>query len=267
MSLVSLAIRIIAQRVLEQRTWADRVIDSPLDPMAELMRGASEDGVTEQPAKPPLICLFTPDASNAGEGRDSHAGPTEVKLTIFIYASPSRISTKENNLYEIEIDNTGSALALNMVARQVEHAFHFASEPWGALWAKFVVRVRERSSKFVLVEIAPGVFIPCQEVVYSLQTVMDPDFGEPVGVWAALDAALRASDPESIQIADLLKSAIAAPDDMPAWEIVQKTFGWSNAAHEAIGLRPVEGSTQLDDGAETLVTQIDASYGGPVEEE
>ncbi|WP_378952076.1 hypothetical protein [Mesorhizobium sp. ANAO-SY3R2] len=240
MSLISLATRTVLRQLLLGRTWAgDLVVDQPLDPIAEVMRHA-----TGKPA--PVIAIYTAEAKGEPCGLETQGGPQAIKMMVYVYLPPSRIDLPDG--VSLEIDNVGSALALNIMGRQVDAAMHFGNTDWIALWRKFVTRIAEKTSRFILVQIEQGVPIPCLEIQYELTCVADADFGKPIyGGWLKLDALLRAKGTEGADLADLIKGLIEGPQGLPDYEQFQVNFGLSASAVDAIGIAPVLGSAD-DDG-------------------
>lgn len=251
MSLISLATRIVLARILSGRTWAaDRILDQPLDPISEVLRGADRK-------QRPVIAIYTSQAKGKPVGLETQGGVQAVTMTIYVYLPPARIDLPEE--VEFAIDNVGSGLALNTMGRQIDAAMHFGHAAWIALWRRFVLHVDDKVSRFVLVQVENGVKVPCMEVVYDLNCVADADFGKPLyGGWADLDALLRADGPatEGELLADHLKSLIELPAALQDYEVFQGNFGLSAAALDAIGVAPL--ATDPDDGGVPDLESVDA---------
>lgn len=253
MSLISLATRIMLVRLLAGRTWAqDQIYNSPLDPIAELMRAAN--------AKPkPAIAIYTDQAQGKPVGLETQGGCQIVRTKVYIYLPPSKIELPD--LVEFSIDNVGAALALNTIGRHVDAAMHYGNAPWVRLWRRFVLKIDDKVSRFVLVEIQSGVKIPCLEISYELDCVADADFGKPLyGAWIELDALLRAdgAGSEGEILADHIKGLIEDPAGLHDYELFQMNFGLTDAAFEATGLAPLPSSTDPDDGSAPNLEGVDA---------
>lgn len=247
MSLVSLATRVIFGEMLKGRTWAeDRIIDSPLDPIAEVLRSTDGSGK-------PVIAVYTSKATGKPVGMDTQGGAQSIDLMVYAYLPPKSVSLPEG--IEFTIDNTGAGLALDTMGRQIDAATHYGNEDWVRLWRGFVLNVEEREARFVLVELERGLPVPCVEVKYSLRTIAEADFGREIyAEWAKLDAALRATErADDTQLADLIKGLIESPADLEDFEQFQMNFGLSDAAHQATGLAPL---AVTEDGEAPLLEEL-----------
>lgn len=232
--MITIALRTVLCRILEGRTWAaERVFDSPLDPLAEVGRVID---VKQQPC----IAVYSQEAKGKPTGLETQGGKQAVKMVVAVYLPPSAIKTPNGTV--LEIDNVGSALALDTLGRQVDAAMHFGEKAWVAIWRSFVLNIVEKTSRFVLISIENGVRIPCLEVEYELDCVADAEFATPLyGAWQKLDAQLRIAGPgsEDVKIADHLKKLIEEPAGLHDYEQFQANFALSDEAFATTGLNPV----------------------------
>ncbi|MCO5144542.1 MAG: hypothetical protein M9895_00035 [Aquamicrobium sp.] len=249
MSLISLATRTILQEMLRGRTWAeDRILDQPIDPIQEVLRGADERGK-------PVIAVYTSKAEGKPTGLDTQAGVQSIDLNVYVYLPPRKIELPES--VEFEIDNSGAGLALNVMGRQIDAAMHYGNADWIKLWRSFVLSVEKRTDRFVLVEIERGLPVPCLEILYEIRAVAEADFAKPLyGAWVDLDTLLRASEvPGSTDLADLIKGLIESPEDLFGYEVFQLNHGLTDEAYMAIGLAPLATN---EDRSVPDVEEIDA---------
>lgn len=250
MSLVSLATRVILQELLKGRTWAGGLImDQPLDPIQEVLRGADDAGK-------PVIAVYTSKAEGKPTGHDTQGGPQSLSLMVYVYLPPRKIELPDSVAFEI--DNTGSGLALDVIGRQVDAALHYGNTDWIKLWRRFVLNVESRTARFVLVEIERGLPVPCLELQYQVRTVADADFGRPLyGDWVTLDTLLRDDDKvaDNIHLADLIKGLIEKPDGLFDYQAFQMNFGLTDEAHMAIGLAPL---VTREDGSVPDIDEVEA---------
>ncbi|RWC91653.1 MAG: hypothetical protein EOS72_03080 [Mesorhizobium sp.] len=253
MSLIALATRVVLVRLLAGRTWAqDPVLDSPLDPIEEILRAANG-----QPK--PVIAVYTSESKGKPVGLETQGGKQSVRTAVYVYLPPSKVTLPEGVAFEI--DNVGSGLALSTMGRQIDAAMHLGNTPWLKIWRRFVTCIDEKTSRFVLVEVQSGVKIPCMEVIYELDCVADADFAKPLyGAWLDLDTLLRAdgADTEGEMLANHIKSLIEKPEGLHPYEVFQANFGLMDAAYEATGLAPLAGSLDPDSGESPLLNSVDA---------
>ncbi|RWM29407.1 hypothetical protein [Mesorhizobium sp.] len=253
MSLIALATRVVLVRLLTGRTWAqDPVLDSPLDPIEEILRAANR-------APKPVIAVYTSESKGKPVGLETQGGKQNVRTAIYVYLPPSAVTLPDGVAFSI--DNVGSALALSTIGRQIDAAMHLGDTPWLKVWWRFVTCIDDKTSRFVLVEIQSGVKVPCMEVIYELDCVADADFAKPLyGAWLELDTLLRADGDgtEGEMLADHIKSLIENPTGLQPYQVFQANFGLTDAAFEATGLAPLPGSLDPDTGNSPLLNDVDA---------
>jgi hypothetical protein len=236
MSLTSQAIVSLTHYVLDGVTWADdRVLEQPIDPIGDLLQNAGT-------AQKPWIAVYVESARYDINGRETQGMKGSLALKIFVYVSPGKTELPDG--YAFKLDGTRAGLALNLVGRQVDAAFHGADTGWLAVWKKFIVNFHQREVRYMLVEIENGVRVPAMEITYTTTAIPDPDFGMPMTTaWAEFDQQLRAAGGEKTVLADLLKELIENPTGLPEYELLQRNFGLTDAALSATGLAPVSGAT------------------------
>lgn len=239
MSLVAQALVALTHYVLDGRTWAaDRIQEQPVDPITDLVEAASG------PQKP-VLAVYVESAKIDVDGRETQGEKGELELKIFVYISPGVTELPDG--YAFILDGRQAGLTLNFVGRQIDAALHYGNADWIRVWQKFVVKVEERGVRYMLVELENGVKVPTMEISYRCCTIPDPDFGQPLyGAWLALDSQLRLAGGDRALLADLIKAAIEAPADLPAYQDLQMNFGLTDAGMAATGLAPVLGAATVD---------------------
>ncbi len=235
MSLISLATRVVLARLLQGSTWArDLILDQPLDPISEVLRATEGKSST-------VIAIYTSEAKGKPVGMETQGGVQTVRMAVYAYIAPSRVDLPDE--VEFSIDNVGSGLALGTLGRQIDAAMHMGKPAWQNVWRRFVLKVDDKVSRFVLVEVQGGVKVPCLEVLYDLDCVADADFGRPLyGAWLDLDGLLRADGhgSEGEMLADHIKTLIENPAGLPDYDVFQQNFALTDAAYQATGLAPLE---------------------------
>jgi hypothetical protein len=236
---VSFAIRLAATRLLRGATWAgEDVLNSPVEPIAEVMSRAGAD-------PRPVIGVFTSEVRSDPTGRDLASKSHTVEMAIFAYLPPKFTPAGDD---EIEIDHSGSAFALDFIARQATLAIRVGTSPWNAIWNKIVLGYKDVAFKPVLVELDKGVRVACTEISLTMQVIPEPDTGRGLyGVWGDLDTLMR-SDPETLPLADTLKGLIEG-SAIPSWRVAQYQLAMSDVDIRAIGLAPQD-TTETGEPAE-----------------
>jgi len=246
-SLISQAILITMKNAMKGRTWAqDRILEQPIDPIVDMLGSGPDQGK-------PVIAIYAEKVEGKPVGRETQGGEQNIDLKVYVYVPPTRVEVADGMTFEI--DNTGAALALNLIGRQVDASFHFGNPEWIGLFRKFVTRIESKVARFVLVEIENSVRIPCLEIAYSLISVADADFGKPLyGAWIELDRLLRQTA-EGAALADFMKSLIEQPSGLFDYEQFQMNFGLTDTAMSAIGLGPL---ILTEEGIVPVVVDVDA---------
>jgi hypothetical protein len=267
MSMVGQAILISTEGVIKAATWAgDRLLQQPVDPIGEVLRGAGE-------GPGPVIAIYVESSDFDVIGRQSQGRKATVELKVFVYLGPGRVAVPKAGAGEDEfffLDQSTPGLLLNLIARQVDAAFHGDGD-WVQIWRKFVSSITRRRVQYLLVEVENGVKIPTLEISYTLETIPDPDFGAPLtAAWSMLDAKLRSGGDEQAALADLFKAMIVAPEGLPSYRDIQNNLGLTPAALAAIGLGPVHpDAVDPDTGELPVLTEVgivgEVTIGGPDE--
>lgn len=239
MSLVSFGLRLVASRLLRGQTWAGaRIYNSPVDPVAEWQEGV-EPGQAQ-----PCIAIYSGKRVPHVVGKATQGKSATIDLVFNIFVPPTVIiaspETDGSPAITLETSNTGGAMVIDLIERQIEAAFRFGPDIWREIWDIMVVSVKGIESRPLLYEIEKTVQIPCVEVTYSLETIPDPDFGVPLlPAWAKLKAAMLA-DADYAASAPLLDQMISSPSGRLDWQVVQAALGLSLTAVDAFGMSPAE---------------------------
>lgn len=234
MTITSQAVMETARALIEWSTWADdRIMISPMNPIDEMLR---QNGDKQKP----WVALYVEDTKAMYSGKDSSGYGADLNLKIFIYVAPGLTELPDG--YSVELDGKSAGLTLNFMARQIEKALHMADTDWQKLWNILVLNIDSRTAQFIMAEIEDGVRIPCMELSYTMNVVPDPQLGKDLyGPWVMLDTLLRTYT-EGVALADLFKEMIEGPTGLTDYEIFQRQFGLSDAAHDASGLDLVDGA-------------------------
>lgn len=241
MSLVSLALRLVASRLVKGQTWAgDMVFNSPVDPLEEWKARVGEGESL------PCIAIYTGKRKAEVTGKATQGKHATIDLVFNVLLPPTPILV--GDMLEMSTSNTGGATAMDLISRQVEAAFRFGPQPWRSVWDIFVLSVLDVESRPLLFQIEAGNQVPCLEVIYTLKTIPDPDFGvELLPGWQALKDAMS-SDPDYADHAELIAGFITGPEGLPDWRKVQAALGLSDAAVRSIGISPAD-ADQVEDPA------------------
>ena len=238
MSLVSFALRLIASRILVNRTWAGgNVLNAPVTPIEEVLRRAQvpHTGALEIAAKP-TIGVFSSAMKSKPTGRDIGSDKNSVSMTFFIYAAP--ISVIGDGAGMINVDAGQAAFVLDLVARQIMNELRAGASPWRPLWEQFAVRYEDHAANYTLLEISSGVRIPALEIDIEVHTIPEPTVGiAPFACWAELLVRMRA-DADAAPIADLVEAAIKFRDNLADWKVAQHQIALSFKAARAMGFTP-----------------------------
>lgn len=258
MSLVSFALRLVASRIIQGQTWAgDRIYNSPIDPVAQWQQDATEG------SSQPCIAIYSGKRNADVVGKATQGKSARVELVFNIFVPPSVVVASpadgEEPEITLETSNTGGAMVIDFMERQIEAAFRFGPPEWRAIWDILVVSIKSIESRPLLYEIDRTAQIPCVEVRYSIDAIPDPDFGvELLPAWALLKAAMLA-DPDYAASAPLIDQAISAPAGLADWQIAQAALGLTDAAAISIGIKP---ESLLEDGDQVPVTEITFTHTG-----
>lgn len=249
MSLVAQALMTSATEILKGETWADQsVYLSPVDPIAEVLRGAEEQ-------QKPVIAVYVEKADFKVEGKQTQGVSQVIVLKAYVYVAPGRKDVSINEI-ELSLDTHTAPLTLAVMARQLDAAlFHSESTPWVDTWRKMISSVSDRNQAFMLVEVEDGLRIPTMEIVYTLNAIPDPQFGTPMtAAWTLFDAALRSLGAEGETVADVFKALMEDPDGLPSYDLLQRNFGLTSGALIATGLAPYNADS-VDPGEEPPVVE------------
>lgn len=248
MSLVSLGVRLIAARLLQNQTLAENQIqNSPIDPLSDWDPESDE-------ASKPWIVIYSTERDLKVNGRQTGGTMTKLKVAFNIALPPEMVVFKDENgedMLTVKTGDTGGAMVLDIVARQIERAFHFGDQAWLDVWNKFVFDYIGVESRALVYEIKKVIEVPVLSVVYTLSCIPEPPFGnDPTIAWSMLIAQMR-TEPEYEGVAGLIESLIAEPGDLANWEKVRHSLGWSEDDAKAAGVASVS------DEDPVLITDID----------
>ena len=260
MSLVAQAVCVIAQALIAGKTWAgDDVLLQPVDPIGEIMQDGGEEA--------PVVAVSAERTNFKVDGRATQGICTKVELKIFAYCAPG-VLTKTlddgSSIVEVSLDTEKAGLTLNVMARQIDAAFHAENGAWSAAWRKFVTKIEQREVRYVLIEIENGVKIPTAEIGFTVEAIPDPDFGGPVTVaWNLLFDALGATA-EGEKLAGLFRALILTPSGIPDWKMFRDNFALTDAGMAATGLGPYAGVTMPDGSIPPLTSGTVSGQSGPI---
>lgn len=252
MSLVAFGLRLVVSRLLRGQTWADhRISNSPVDPLADWQEGA-EPGQSQ-----PSLAIYTVRRKALVTGKATQGKSATIDLIVNIFLPPTVVvaapAEGSNPEITLETSNTGGAMVMDLIGRQIDAAFRFGPAQWREIWDIFVIRVESVESRPLLYEIDKTVQIPCVELTYSLEVIPDPDFGVPLlPGWAKLRAAM-AGDADYAASAPLLDALISSPTGLPSWRAAQAALGLSGAALRSIGIGPAD---PTEDGEPAVLESV-----------
>lgn len=242
--LVAMALRVATRKILMGNTFAQNgVFDSPLDPISQLLDTAA--GSSDRP----IICLYTQETSNSPKGKDLGGESLSVDLVLLCYLTPAKTEVQDGIL--LETRESGAAMALDILASQINRALRFGPQKWRYVFDRMVLQIEKAMSRNVLVEVEQNVKIPTLEIILSLKTIPEPTYGNPLyGAWLEMDAAMR-TDTELAGLADFIKALITEPTPVTDWRYVQAQGAYSLADVRAMGVAPVDATvTEAEEAAE-----------------
>jgi hypothetical protein len=258
MSLVSQALVIATEKTLNGATWAgSRVLRQPIDPIAEVLR---ENGGNQIP----VIAVYVEAATFDIEGRATQGNKGQLDLKVFVYIAPG-VTKIDDGTYDFVMDTTSAGLTLDIMGRQVDAALHTSLSAWLEIWRKIVISVSKKIEKYALIQIETGVRVPALEILYSVHTIPDPDFGVAVDgmiAWRMIDAQLRTEGADGIKLADLFKSLIETPAGLQPYQTFVNNAGLTAADFASTGLAPVPGSTDPTTGGMPILEDVTITVTG-----
>lgn len=246
--LVSMALRMAVRYTLLNQTGAmARVIDSPIDPVTAIL-----DQSDVEPR--PLIAVYVQEVSGDPKGRELSSTEQKLEIVIWTYLTPAKTIVGDD--IELEVRESGAAIALDIVGAQINRALRFSTSAWRPIIYEIAHSVEKVITRPVLVEIDGGVRIPASELIISCKTVPEPKFGAPLsGVWLAIDTAMRATA-ETAGIANLVKNLIEGPTGLPGWKVAMGESAFTVAEARAIGIAPLDAT---ETGEPSLLDELTTS--------
>lgn len=202
--LTAFVARLAACRLLQGRTLADQnVRNSPLDPIAAIR----EEGAV---LPRPLIAVYTSDYEVDGmKGRDFRSGSPLLSITFQIWC-PSGITIPSLG---IEVGSgAGHAMAIDIVERQIIHAFETANSPWREVWNNIVSGYKQRGGRSLQHTQAPEEpAIPLKEMTILLSTIEDPPIRKEASpIWDGILTTI-AADSNVAALEPMLRAMIENP--------------------------------------------------------
>jgi hypothetical protein len=251
--LSAFAIRLIYQQALLGQTWAgNSVLNSPMDPLAGLVDTNSNWS--------PVIAIFSGETTATVEGQDMSGVVAKCALNTTIYVPPSAVIAVDDGQDVLELHGKGTlaTFALDMIEFQARQALLNPSNPWAALWPRFVTNITEYKLSPPFLEVDEGLRVPARTVDIEYLPLNDPTPGRPMtGSWAAL-YALMAAQTTLAPLAEMLKTAIETPGSIPDWSRVIMQLGISGDAAFNVGLGPLADGTIPPDQIASYETDITA---------
>lgn len=237
MSLVGQTVAVLLRNMMLSQTWAEsRVLLQPIDPISAMVR--DDNGRPSMDGKP-YIAVYTDNVESNPVGLEFQSKSLDVTAKVVVYIPPRLNIVRDEIVYEF--DNQGAGLALSLIGRQIEKAFHVGNTAWVSLFRQFVKETKSVKRRYLLIELEGGARIPAAEITFEFcKVVPEPLFGKELyGYWKDLDTQLRLAGAEGVKLADLYKTAIEAPSGMPEWRQFRELTNLTEAAWEATGLAPI----------------------------
>lgn len=205
MSLVSLALRIATVRLLRGATFANaRVHDSMIDPASLLDEDAE-----------PFIVVAVDSDEKEPTGRDL-LGASRTTLLVLDMAVASKVTVPQptegepEHVIGIPHTDAGMEVVLDFMMRQVERALLTSANPWSKVWRTLAPKITKvQSDRGAATD--KGVRFAARQVVLTLETMAEPSFAAPEGVWGQILSLMR-EDEKLADLADLLEQEISTPD-------------------------------------------------------
>ncbi len=241
MSLASFAVRICTVEALRGQTFAgDSIEDSPIDPIALAVTAAS-----------PVIAVFSdgealqPAGTSFLASRDDGRGHT-VDLTMHVFLPTDPVIRVDGQApIALEGRESGAAVAVDLIHRQIERALGLNDGVWADLWRRAVIGIVSIEAKAYVLQTDKGVRLPAREILLRLDVLDSPEFGDGASdFWPDFVAAMEGSD-DLAPLAAVVAGAIRG-DALPSWRDTQALLGLRDRDMQAIGLGPI-GGTQADD--------------------
>ena len=251
MSLVALALRIATVKALKGRTLAgDRVYDSAIETIDAQVE---DDGS-------PLIVVYTDEEEGRVSGKDLFV--TGRSLSLVIQCAVANRVQSHTGAVTVEIPHTDEGIesVLDFMRHDIVSALQAGDSPWSDLWRELVtniemVNVRRGASA------KKGLRFAARELTIKLDTLGEPQPGFTAGGPFDLMDALFRTDPDLVDLADIIRSRVDPTATPPTWQKTVKALGLSRRGALAVGLGPV----YLGETPEpAMLMTIEPPQGGPV---
>ena len=244
MSLAAFALRTATVMSLKGSTFADdRVYEAAIDPINFLV----------QEQRQPFIIVSTEDEEADVEGRDLNLPARKLALLIEIGLA-TRVET---GAIEIPHTDAGLEAALNLMHRQVMRVFLASEGAWPDVLKDLTVRIDKIVSRRMADAPEKGAKYAARQIVLSVDTLAEPDFGvepDPDNAWGRLLAAME-TDPDLSGFAPLVREQIVG-ETLTPWRLVEAQLGLTRSGVAAIGLAPLV--TEDDDVVPVTEILVDA---------
>ncbi len=258
-SLVGMALRMTARRLLDETTFAGgRVHDSAIAPIDHMVEKGNDE---------PFIVISTEDEEAIQiQGRDINGGHRKIDLVIEVaiaHAVSAPVPAPEGEegeppAPEVEIvipaTDAGMELSLSLIGRQIMRAlFEQKDSPWAVLFKRFCINVEKVSNRRGVGN-KVGARFAARQIIISIECLQEPFFGhEPEAgePWGDFLAQML-DDPELAEIEPLVRATITGKPEIEAWDRGRSDQGLTKEAAENIGIRMAgdldEGPPLLQDG-------------------
>jgi hypothetical protein len=260
-SLVSMALRLSARRLLDGATFAgERVHDSAIAPIDHMVEAGNDE---------PFIVISTEDEEASSiQGRDVTGGHRKIDLVIEI-AIAHAVAAQSEAGPEIVIPSTdaGFEVSLSLIGRQVMRAlFEQKDSPWDLLFKRFCLGVEKITNRRGVGN-KDGARFAARQIILTLDCLQEPYFGhEPAEgePWGDLLAQIE-GDAELAPLAPLIRQSVTGKPDISAWDRPRSDQGLTDEATARIGLAVpgIEGEEPplLNDGDTNADTEIETDGG------
>ena len=230
MSLVALAIRTCAQRVLNNATFAEnRVYDSAIT--------ALDDAMNADPK--PMITIVTEDESHTVSGFDVNNGERTLNLTIEA-AIGSLVDGETEGSVEFVIPNTDGGLEItcNLLTRQIMRALFIDGGEWGVVLRKLMGQIKSISTMRGA-GAEKGLRFAARQITIECAPLSEPKFGVAIaesGIWADYLALIETQE-DLAWLSPVFRQA-AIGEAIPEWRQFGTAIGLSETTQAGVGLSP-----------------------------
>jgi hypothetical protein len=238
-SLVAMALRLSARRLIEGATYADmRVHDSAIAPIDHM---AFDEGKDE-----PFIVISTEDENATDiDGRDVTGGNRTIDLVIEVAIAhavaaqgptPAGAGTGPNIV--IPATDSGFEISLGLISRQIMRAlFEQKTNPWDAVFKRFCLSVDKITNKRGVGANDEARFA-ARQIVITIMAPHEPHFGHdpsPGDIWADFLTQID-TDGEMAPLSPLIRQSITGTPPIAPPDRARADQGLSDDAAAKIGI-------------------------------